>query len=231
MLRRFEPFLHLGHAGREKEDVPLQSVKLVHQRQQAEQNEAEAEQMAAQHQTGAHEEIIGAADDDHRAGHRDRFRDWHQQGAVTGGLLFQDRLGVAQFRGTASLRGLANGSRAPLGCLGKRFHQTGGQALVDLGDLPSAARQPAVDETDCQANAARQKQRDECQRPGDDKQRRHIEQTDATALDDEQKQIDGANRARGFTKADIRQFARGALFKQIQLRVVEFLEKGVTQIH
>ena len=72
--RRVQPFVDLADAAGQIEQVPLNLVQLVQQRQQAQQEETVPEEIAAEHQPRAHEKHVGTPDDRHRADHGEASR-------------------------------------------------------------------------------------------------------------------------------------------------------------
>ena len=74
----------------------MQSVQLIEQREQPQEDEAVGEQVAAQHVARAHEEDVGARDDHHRSGHGQRLGDGEEQRERSGAALFGVGLGLVQ---------------------------------------------------------------------------------------------------------------------------------------
>ena len=96
IYRRIEPHLHLANPAGQVQQVSLQAVQLVEQRQQPQQHESVCEQVAAQHVPRPDEENIRAADDQHGADHRQRFGEREQQRGGVRASFFGTRLRGAE---------------------------------------------------------------------------------------------------------------------------------------
>ncbi len=227
-MRRVEPRLHFVDAAGQIGEVAVQSVELIEQRQQPQQDEAVGEQVAAQHVARPHEEDVGAGDDHHRARDGQRLGDGKEQRQRLGAALFGVGLGLVERVELLDLAFLRVGGAHDAHAR-ERLAEHARHAVIEIGQLDADGLQPAVDERQRAAERDRQHDDERRERPREEEERGDVEERDARPLDERQHRVDGDRRPVGLDEKDVGEIAAGQAIEEIEIGAVEPPEEIVAE--